>query len=107
MIHRRKFVRLSAAFAASCSIGRFGRAAGGEYPFTLGVASGQPSSDGFVLWTRLARAPLAPDSQGGMSESASVTWEVAADEAMRDLVQSGTAEAQRRWAHSGHVEVAG
>src|SRR5258706_224718 len=31
-------------------------AAGG--PFTLGVASGDPLSDGVVLWTRLAPAPL-------------------------------------------------
>jgi alkaline phosphatase D len=28
------------------------------YPFTLGVASGDPSPDGFVLWTRLAPIPL-------------------------------------------------
>jgi alkaline phosphatase D len=107
MIHRRKFVRLSAAVVASCAIGRFGSAAASEYPFTLGVASGQPSPDGFVLWTRLARTPLSPDGQGGMSEPASVTWQVAADEAMRNVVQSGTTEAQRRWAHSVHVEVAG
>ena len=28
-------------------------------PFTLGVACGDPTSDGFVLWTRLAPRPLA------------------------------------------------
>ena len=27
-------------------------------PFTLGVASGYPDPDGFVLWTRLAPSPL-------------------------------------------------
>jgi len=27
-------------------------------PFTLGVASGDPSADGMVLWTRLATEPL-------------------------------------------------
>ena len=27
-------------------------------PFSLGVASGSPRSDGFVLWTRLAPEPL-------------------------------------------------
>ena len=107
MITRRNFVRLSAAFAATCAIGRLGRAAGGEYPFPLGVASGQPSPSGFVLWTRLARAPLSPDGQGGMSEPVSVAWEVTADEAMRNVVQSGTTEAQRRWAHSVHIEVTG
>ena len=27
-------------------------------PFTLGVASGEPAADGFVIWTRLAPEPL-------------------------------------------------
>src|SRR5260221_2812186 len=30
-------------------------------PFSLGVAAGEPTPDGFVLWTRLAPEPLAPD----------------------------------------------
>ena len=30
-------------------------------PFTLGVASGDPWPDGFVLWTRLAVDPVADD----------------------------------------------
>src|SRR5687768_11749659 len=29
-----------------------------DYPFQLGVASGDPASDGFVLWTRLAPKPI-------------------------------------------------
>ena len=36
----------------------------GAYRFPLGVASGSP--DGFVLWTRLAVEPLAPDGRGGL-----------------------------------------
>ena len=32
-------------------------------PFTLGVASGDPWPDGFVLWTRLAVEPLAGGSR--------------------------------------------
>ena len=28
-------------------------------PFQLGVASGEPRSDGFLIWTRLAISPLA------------------------------------------------
>src|SRR5262245_26867223 len=38
-------------------------------PFTLGVASGAPMPDGFVLWTRLAPDPLCtnPESPGGMT----------------------------------------
>ena len=36
------------------------------YPLTLGVASGDPTPNGVVLWTRLAPAPL--DPQGGMPD---------------------------------------
>ena len=34
-----------------------------DHPFQLGVASGDPSPDGFVIWTRLAPKPL---EGGGM-----------------------------------------
>jgi len=35
-----------------------------DRPFRLGVASGDPSDDGFVIWTRLVIDPLAPDGRG-------------------------------------------
>ncbi|TXH05173.1 MAG: alkaline phosphatase [Nevskiaceae bacterium] len=74
-------------------------------PFVLGVASGDPASDGFVIWTRLAPAPL---HDGGMPEAAvDVQWEVAEDEGFRHIVQRGTARAEPQWAHSLHVEVGG
>ena len=48
-----------------------------SYPFTLGVASGDPLPDGVVLWTRLAPRPLAG---GGMPPApVEVGWEVARD----------------------------
>ncbi len=76
------------------------------YPFSLGVASGYPSSDGFVLWTRLAPAPDEP--RGGLApEAIPVRWEVAGDESMRDIVASGEELAQPDWAHSVHIEVRG
>lgn len=74
-------------------------------PFTLGVASGDPVPDGFVLWTRLAPQPLEPD--GGMQGVVTVGWEVASDDAMRQVVQRGDAECDERFAHSLHVEVIG
>ena len=59
-----------------------------------------------MLWTRLAPVPLAPG--GGMApEVVPVGWEVARDEAMKDIVASGTAYAEPEWAHSVHVQVAG
>ncbi|MEU8058498.1 alkaline phosphatase D family protein [Microbispora bryophytorum] len=78
------------------------------YPFTLGVASGEPLSDGVILWTRLAPDPLHPTQPGGMPNRAmTVRWELAEDEAFTKVVQSGTAPAQPDWAHSVHVRVAG
>lgn len=77
-----------------------------RYPFTLGVASGDPLSDSVVLWTRLAPQPLAED--GGMpDEDVAVTWRLARDEGMSDLVGSGTATARPGLAHSVHVDVQG
>ena len=75
------------------------------YPFSLGVASGDPSADGFVLWTRLAPDPI---RGGGMPPvDVSVGWEVATDAAMRKIVKRGTAPAPADLAHSVHVELAG
>jgi len=71
--------------------------------FTLGVASGDPSPDGFVIWTRLAPKPL---EGGGMpAENVEVAWEVAEDEAMTKIVRSGKTVASPQWGHSVHVEV--
>ena len=72
-------------------------------PFTLGVASGEPSPDGVVLWTRLAPDPL---NGGGMDPLAvEVAWEIASDDAMRSIVASGRVLAEPAWGHSVHVEV--
>lgn len=76
------------------------------YPFSLGIASGDPSSDGFVLWTRIAPEPL--QINGGMPmRPVEVQWEVATDDAMRQVVAKGTAIARPEMAHAVHVEVAG
>ncbi|MGI5214149.1 alkaline phosphatase D family protein [Plantactinospora sp. CA-290183] len=77
-------------------------------PFTLGVASGDPDHDGFVLWTRLATEPLAEDGMGGMPDRAvPVRWEIAADERFRHVVRRGTALARPEAGHSVHVELGG
>ncbi|PLR84891.1 MULTISPECIES: alkaline phosphatase D family protein [Bacillus] len=76
-----------------------------EYPFTLGVASGDPLSDSVVLWTRLAPDPL---NGGGMpSKKLPVKWEVAKDENFRKIVQRGTEVAAPELAHTVHAEVKG
>jgi alkaline phosphatase D len=76
-----------------------------DYPFTLGVASGEPAHNGtsarVVLWTRLAPDPL---NGGGMPPNdVEVRWEMATDENFTDVVQSGTEIAAAYQAHSVHV----
>ncbi|WP_127499126.1 alkaline phosphatase D family protein [Actinoplanes solisilvae] len=75
-------------------------------PFTLGVASGEPEDDGFLLWTRLAPQPLADDGLGGMPAcDVPVEWEVATDEGFRTVVRRGVQVARAERAHSVHVEL--
>ena len=79
---------------------------GPENPFTLGVASGYPSADGMVLWTRLAPRPEHAD--GGLTDRPiAVDWVVAEDEGLRRVVARGRESAQAADAHSLHVEVRG
>ena len=77
-----------------------------ETPFQLGVASGDPSPDGFVLWTRLAPDPLALHSGMPMT-TVPVGWEVAEDEGFKTVVGQGEEIARPELGHSVHVEVAG
>lgn len=77
-----------------------------QYPFQLGIASGEPAPDGFVIWTRLAPEPLAAD-HGMPALAVPVTWEVAEDDGFRTIAQKGTAFARPELGHAVHVEVAG
>ena len=79
-------------------------------PFSLGVASGAPRPDGFVLWTRLAPDPLSanPATPGGMTGAdVPVAYEIAGDEALRDIVRRGVADAEAAYAWSVHADVSG
>lgn len=76
-------------------------------PFTLGVASGYPGPDTVVLWTRIAPFPLQPGGGVAPGRVIPVDWEVATDERMRNVVQSGVHYATAEWAHSVHVEPEG
>src|SRR6267142_1594987 len=75
------------------------------YPFSLGVASGDPLPDGVVLWTRLAPTPL---EGGGMPMvNVDVDWEVARDVRFTSIARKGPAIARPELGHSVHVEVSG
>ena len=84
----------------------FAQVAFSDNPFKLGVASGDPAPDGFVIWTRLAPKPF-EIGFGMPSSRVEVDWEVASDEAFGAIVQSGKAVASPHLAHAVHVEVAG
>ncbi len=79
-------------------------------PFCLGVASGAPRPDGFVLWTRLAPEPLSPNPEtpGGMSgPDVTLRYEIASDPGMSKIVRHGSATAEAAFAYSVHLDVAG
>ncbi|WP_066391433.1 alkaline phosphatase D family protein [Neobacillus mesonae] len=103
-----KIAGLSLGIAIAQSMGGFEVNADptfSDYPFTLGVASGDPLSDGVVLWTRLAPDPL---NGGGMPpHSVPVKWEIATDPYFRSIVGRGTELARPELGHSIHVEVSG
>jgi len=117
-LSRRRFLTFSAAGAATLATARFSPAGaqtpsgprgapGGRVidPFTLGVASGDPTPSGAVLWTRLAPDPL---NGGGMPDrTVPVQWQVATDEGFRRVVARGTEQANSAMGHSVHAEVDG
>jgi alkaline phosphatase D len=79
-------------------------------PFSLGVASGAPSDDGFVLWTRLAPEPLSidPAAPGGMrGGDVPISYEIATDSIMREIIRRGDATAEQAFAYAVHVDVRG
>lgn len=107
-LDRRALIRAAAAAALAPAYAAGSAWAGplGADPFTLGVASGDPAPDGFVIWTRLATRPL--EYGAGMpTKPVAVGWEVAEDERFARIAASGQALARPELGHSVHVEVAG
>jgi alkaline phosphatase D len=118
MDRREYFAHLSRAAAALAWGGLFAapattapsraqaRLPSGEYPFTLGVASGVPRPDSVVLWTRLAPRPHEP--LGGLPDSPiEIRWEIAQDERFSLGLRQGVGTARPEVAHSVHVQVTG
>lgn len=73
-------------------------------PFNLGIASGSPSHDSVVLWTRLLAAS---DVAAFASGPITVQWELAHDEQFAHMVQRGQVQALPELAHAVHVEPMG
>lgn len=113
-MHRRDLARLITAAAAATALPRWSWSATLRQRdlFALGVASGDPRPDGFVLWTRLIDGPVpgtvpADAPRGRLPEALTVRWEVAEDDGFRRIVRTGQAPALAALGHAVHVEVAG
>jgi alkaline phosphatase D len=68
-----------------------------EGVFKHGVASGDPLTDAVVIWTRIS----------GVTETTPVTWRLARDPALADVVASGEAEAESEADFTVKVDVGG
>lgn len=99
-ISRRELFASALAFGASNALPVRAAPKLGGYPFTLGVASGEPAPDGIVLWTRLM-GPAMPNA------NVPVGWQIAEDENFRKIVRKGQEMATPALAHSVHAEVSG
>ncbi|MGL6042917.1 MAG: alkaline phosphatase D family protein [Sandaracinobacteroides sp.] len=106
-IGRRQLLSGLGALAAAPAIAQVaGPSFFAEYPFALGVASGDPASDGMVIWTRLAPDPLNP-GEGLPRRALPVRYEVAETAGFQTLVAQGEAMARPELGHSVHVTLAG
>jgi alkaline phosphatase D len=102
-LSRRRFLLGGAALAlAGLGVRIAAHARFDADPFALGVASGDPSADGFVLWTRIAGTDT--DATWLPMQDYAVDWEVAEDERFSRIARRGQALASADWAHSVHVE---
>ena len=107
IFERRQFLQLASFAAASAVTLSLPRSVWSQTdsprkfqsnPFTLGVASGSPTHDSVVLWTRLVESGLD-------SRPVTVRWEVADDDAFTRIVQTGQHLATADLGHSVHVEL--
>lgn len=104
-LQRRTFLQQAACAATAATLPRWAWSkppALRDDPFALGVASGDPTPDGVVLWTRLLLA-----DPGQALAAHTVRWEVAHDHRFARLVQKGEATARPEWGHAVHVELRG
>ena len=103
-MNRRNFLHGAGSIAIIAATSRIAAQTIRHNPFSLGVASGSPSTDGIVLWTRL----MAPASGEPLpAVPIEVRWELARDAQFKTMVQTGAELAHPDFAHSVHVEVQG
>lgn len=104
-MNRRDLIQLATSAAALQVLPRVGysQPKSVNSPFKLGVASGYPTPDGVVLWTKLVSDTLF----GYGDKNIPVTWQVAHDEKFERLALQGAATAPYLLGHAVHVELRG
>ncbi|MGI9132704.1 MAG: alkaline phosphatase D family protein, partial [Rhodoferax sp.] len=107
-MQRRVLLRQGGALAAGLVLARPGaaRVTLPETPFALGVASGTPTHDSVVLWTRVLPPPALRERPEA-EQTLPVRWELAHDAQFARMVQSGQYPAGAALGHSVHIEVTG
>ncbi|MBT2504604.1 alkaline phosphatase D family protein [Streptomyces sp. ISL-98] len=106
---RRTVVKAAAATAVAVPVvaGTSAAAAAVQRPeFLHGVASGDPLSDGVLLWTRITPTPDAVPGSG-KGPDVTVSWEVAEDKGFAKTVARGTTTARATTDHTVKVDVRG
>jgi alkaline phosphatase D len=74
--------------------------------FGYGVASGDPTGDSVIIWTRATPSPDATPGSG-RGASTTVTWEVATDPRFTRVVRTGTVRTSPASDHTVKVDVDG
>jgi alkaline phosphatase D len=107
VLRRRTFLKLGAASAVTTTLATPRVALGVPIsPFLHGVASGDPTPDRVILWTRVT--PTADATPGsGVGPPTAVRWEVATDDSFRDVVARGDVVADATTDHTVKVDAAG
>ena len=111
---RRQFLRLGGSLLGMLALSglpsnvfgaskRLSRVA--AYPFTLGVASGDPTSDSVILWTKIDPAALI--GLGVDNDAIDVDYEVATDSNFTTIIRTGNIVAPPQLGYSAHLELRG
>lgn len=82
------------------------RAADAAPAFLHGVASGDPLPDGILLWTRVTPAPEATPGSG-LGPDTEVSWIVARDKALTNIVTKGSTTATAASDHTVKADIRG
>jgi alkaline phosphatase D len=106
-VNRRRLLAALPAVVTGLATGTFSKVISAkevmweDNPFTLGVASGFPSEQSVVLWTKLHPQEQLPN------QAIEIVWQVAFDQHFERMVREGTFVTQADENHTAHVEVVG